>query len=196
MRYNATTVAHPVSDNDNTTQVDSRGRAWLDEGTFELVVLKGALQGKRFSVSPGQTILGKSEDADVQIPDSGVSRRHAKLVIDEEGIQLIDLSSTNGTFVNGASVEFTRLKPDDVIHIGAVAELQLIAVVGPGGLPGLSSRQLEVAALVAQGLTNAEIAQRLEISPRTVSSHLDHIYDRLGLRSRAALATWLSQQKR
>ena len=56
----------------------------------------------------------------------------------------------------------------------------------------LSRRELEVARLVAQGLTNAEIAQRLVLSVRTVGSHLDHIYGRLGISSRAALAAWVT----
>jgi ATP/maltotriose-dependent transcriptional regulator MalT len=56
----------------------------------------------------------------------------------------------------------------------------------------LSRRELEVARLVADGFTNAEIAGRLVLSVRTVESHLDHIYGRLGISSRASLATWVA----
>jgi DNA-binding CsgD family transcriptional regulator len=56
----------------------------------------------------------------------------------------------------------------------------------------LSRRELEVARLVAEGLTNAEIAERLVVSVRTVGSHLEHIYGRLGISSRSALAAWVT----
>jgi DNA-binding CsgD family transcriptional regulator len=52
-------------------------------------------------------------------------------------------------------------------------------------LPSLTERELDVLALVAQGLTNREISRRLFISPATVRTHLEHIYDKLGVRSRA-----------
>ena len=52
-------------------------------------------------------------------------------------------------------------------------------------LPSLTERELDVLVLVAQGLTNREISRRLFISPATVRTHLEHIYDKLGVRSRA-----------
>jgi DNA-binding CsgD family transcriptional regulator len=55
---------------------------------------------------------------------------------------------------------------------------------------GLSGREAEVVRLVAQGLSNAEIARRLVISPRTVTTHLQHVYARLGVESRIALVRY------
>jgi DNA-binding CsgD family transcriptional regulator len=52
-------------------------------------------------------------------------------------------------------------------------------------LPSLTERELDVLTLVAQGMTNREISSRLFISPATVRTHLEHIYDKLGVRSRA-----------
>jgi DNA-binding CsgD family transcriptional regulator len=54
----------------------------------------------------------------------------------------------------------------------------------------LSDRELQVVRLVAAGLSNNEIADRLYISPRTVTTHLQHVYQRLGLASRTALVRW------
>lgn len=51
----------------------------------------------------------------------------------------------------------------------------------------LSDRELEVARLFAEGLTTTEVAERLFISPHTATTHLRHVYARLGVRSRAAL---------
>jgi DNA-binding NarL/FixJ family response regulator len=53
--------------------------------------------------------------------------------------------------------------------------------------PGaLSDRELEVLRLVARGLTNKEVASTLDISARTVGHHLAHIYDKIGVTTRAA----------
>jgi DNA-binding NarL/FixJ family response regulator len=54
----------------------------------------------------------------------------------------------------------------------------------------LTPRELEVAALIAGGLTNAEIAQRLVLSPGTVGNHLGHILRALGARNRVQVAVW------
>ena len=60
---------------------------------------------------------------------------------------------------------------------------------------GLTPRQTEVAALVADGLTNRELAERLGISERSAESHLERIRLRLGFRSRAQLAAWYVAQE-
>jgi predicted ATPase/DNA-binding CsgD family transcriptional regulator len=59
----------------------------------------------------------------------------------------------------------------------------------------LSRREMEVAALVAEGLTDREIASRLVISPRTAESHVQHALTKLGFRSRSQIATWVAQRE-
>lgn len=64
----------------------------------------------------------------------------------------------------------------------------------PDGYPaGLSERETEVLKLVAQGLTNAQIARGLFISPNTVNRHLNSIYHKLGVNSRAAATRFASE---
>jgi len=55
----------------------------------------------------------------------------------------------------------------------------------------LTRRQLEVARLVAEGLTNKEIAIRLFISERTAEGHVEQICNKLGFNSRVQIAAWL-----
>ena len=59
-----------------------------------------------------------------------------------------------------------------------------------GGSPALTERELEVAELVAKGMTDREIAAELVISQRTAESHVQHILTKLGFRSRAQIAAW------
>jgi pimeloyl-ACP methyl ester carboxylesterase/DNA-binding CsgD family transcriptional regulator len=59
----------------------------------------------------------------------------------------------------------------------------------------LSRREREVAQLLAQGLSNKEIAGRLYLSERTVDNHVHHILDKLGFDSRVQVATWLTRNE-
>ena len=60
-----------------------------------------------------------------------------------------------------------------------------------GGSP-LSPRELEVARLVAQGMTNKQIGRALYVSERTAENHVQHILTKLGLRNRSQIAAWSS----
>ena len=60
----------------------------------------------------------------------------------------------------------------------------------------LSAREMEVARLVAEGLTNPAIARRLYLSRPTVASHVAHILTKLGFTSRAQIAAWVAGQGR
>ncbi len=60
-----------------------------------------------------------------------------------------------------------------------------------GAVDALTAREREVAELVARGLTNPEIARKLVLSERTIDSHVEHIRSKLGVRTRAQIATWV-----
>jgi non-specific serine/threonine protein kinase len=74
----------------------------------------------------------------------------------------------------------------------AVAEAVVPDGPGPVGKP-LTRREREVATLVADGLGNREIATRLFLSKRTVDSHIEHIFTKLGFSSRTQLANWVME---
>jgi len=63
---------------------------------------------------------------------------------------------------------------------------RVAATVEPGTFEHLTTRELEILELVAVGLTNAAIAERLWISPGTVKKHLDNVYAKLGVANRTA----------
>jgi non-specific serine/threonine protein kinase len=65
----------------------------------------------------------------------------------------------------------------------------------PGGPSPLTRRELEVADLVADGLSNPEIAARLVISVRTAQGHVENILRKLGFNSRSLIASWVTERR-
>jgi pimeloyl-ACP methyl ester carboxylesterase/DNA-binding CsgD family transcriptional regulator len=64
---------------------------------------------------------------------------------------------------------------------------------GTGQPPRLTRRELEVARLIADGLTNQAIATRLSVAPRTAEAHVENIRRKLEVRSRAQIAAWVTR---
>ncbi|MBL4688412.1 MAG: FHA domain-containing protein [Nannocystaceae bacterium] len=164
-------------------------------------VTAGGHCGQRYLLDEGEWIVGKGEGARIRLLDSGVSRRHAKIVMSSDGmVVVIDLQSTNGTFVNDQRVEMSALREGARIGVGPDAELlfsqrpvaapETPAMAKPKLDNPLTKRETEIARLVADGLTNPKIAERLGIKTGTVSSHLDNVYARLRISGRAALTRW------
>lgn len=94
------------------------------KGPAFLTVISGEMVGTVFELPLGQTLIGRSEVAQVQLPDDGVSRRHAKIVRESDGsAKIVDLDSTNGTYINGRRVHAEGLREGDRIRIGQSATL-------------------------------------------------------------------------
>ena len=79
----------------------------------------------------------------------------------------------------------------------AYADLVAALVSAPSApaAPVLSAREAEVAALVAEGLTNRRIAARLVISERTAQNHVQHILTKLGFATRSQIAAWCARNE-
>ncbi len=157
----------------------------------------GPRQGERIPLREGTWLVGKGNDADISIPVSGVSRDHARLEVGGDGVVTVtDLDSTNGTFVGDRRVARSAVGRGDRLCFGpdAIVRLVYLEVGAPERAVTLSARQLQLAKLVASGMSNAQVAEQLGISKRTVTSHLDHIYARLDIRSRTALTRWVLER--
>jgi DNA-binding winged helix-turn-helix (wHTH) protein len=74
---------------------------------------------REIALEPGPNLIGRDRDSIVWIDDTSVSRRHARISVDETGATVEDLSSKNGTFVGGRRIEKPkRLEDKDAIKIG------------------------------------------------------------------------------
>ena len=77
---------------------------------------------KRIPLEPGESILGRDPGASVFIDDRSVSRRHARILVTDEGATLEDLGSKNGTFLGPAKIDSSvPLSDGDKLKIGSVA---------------------------------------------------------------------------
>ena len=81
-------------------------------------------EDRSYVVPPGESWVGSSAESDLMIAQLGVSRRHARLGLDGERLEIEDRDSRNGTFVNGKRIERRVLRCGDKIRFGP-AELTL-----------------------------------------------------------------------
>ncbi len=107
---------------------DAAGRV---AGSFRyaLVVERGPRAGLTYVLGDGETTAGRSEETDIYLGDVTVSRHHARFIVDEDGLTLEDLGSTNGTYVNMERRDRARLSPGDEVIVG---KFHLIVVQGDG----------------------------------------------------------------
>jgi HD-GYP domain-containing protein (c-di-GMP phosphodiesterase class II) len=101
-----------------------------------------------------------------------------------------------------AAQELRRLESEGVLEPRATRAVLVAAGHGepagrvrrrPQNPGGLSRREVDVLRLAARGLTTREIADRLVISPKTADHHIQHIYGKIGVSTRAAAALWAMQ---
>src|SRR5580692_202672 len=87
------------------------------------IVLAGSNLGKTFKID-GDTILGRSSDAQIRLQDEGISRRHARVFVEEKDLWIEDLKSANGTLINGVRIDRQKLQDGDKIRVGATTILK------------------------------------------------------------------------
>jgi WD40 repeat protein len=72
----------------------------------------------RHRLEAGEWVIGRAPDSDIVVDDFALSRRHAKLVVDDDTVHITDLKSKGGTQVNDVPVETARLAPGDHLRLG------------------------------------------------------------------------------
>jgi len=109
----------------------------------------------------GTLVVGRALNSDIPVFDPTISRRHAEVSCDAEGVKVRDLGSSNGTYLNGAKITAARVAPGDVVTFGKVAfRLREVAPsaggprAGEGGPPPSGGG----------GLGNATILRQLRVS--------------------------------
>ncbi len=96
---------------------DEPGRLeWF--GGWGLLVEKGAQAGRTYRLSEGVTAVGRHLRSGILLDDITVSRRHCRLTAEQDRLTVEDEGSTNGTYVNGARMEESRLQPGDRLMVG------------------------------------------------------------------------------
>ncbi|MDA1049928.1 MAG: ATP-binding protein [Planctomycetota bacterium] len=83
-----------------------------------LFVIQGTDQGRRYDLDEDAMSLGRDNDNDIQLHDSEISRHHAEVRSDEAGYLLVDLDSSNGSFVNGNQITEHHLANGDRVQLG------------------------------------------------------------------------------
>ncbi|WP_438037424.1 caspase, EACC1-associated type [Sorangium sp. So ce128] len=88
---------------------------------YELLVCSGPLTGRRFRLHPGETKIGREADCLIRLDDPKVSRKHATIVVGDEGVRVFDQGSTHGTKIEEQRVQSAWLLLDGRLVVGETA---------------------------------------------------------------------------
>jgi len=127
--------------------------------------ISGKYQGGEFPIVPDkQIIVGRSSDLDMVLVEDMVSRKHARIAMQQDQIWIEDLGSTNGTFVNGEKIKRARLKEGDRVLIGT----SILKVIAGGDGPR------EGTDVAKQNLENVA-SQRRTSQARSMSGSIEEV---------------------
>jgi predicted Zn finger-like uncharacterized protein len=93
---------------------------------YSLAVIMGANAGQIYTLSKPRVVLGRGTESDVQLQDSEVSRRHAMLEIRLDEAAVIDLGSTNGTYVEGVRIQRATIYSNQEFSLGTTTVMFIV----------------------------------------------------------------------
>jgi Inner membrane component of T3SS, cytoplasmic domain len=123
IEHDPTIVYQPVGD----AAAEESGSRLAGKFHYGLVVERGPSAGLAYVLGEGETTAGRSGEADIFLGDVTVSRDHVRFHVDDTGLWMEDLGSTNGTYVNGARHDKARLEAGDEVIVG---KFHLVVIVG------------------------------------------------------------------
>jgi predicted Zn finger-like uncharacterized protein len=101
---------------------------------YSLAVIMGANAGQIYTVGKPRIVLGRGTESDVQLHDSEVSRKHAMLEIRGDDGVLIDLGSTNGTYVDGVRVQRATIVSNQEFSLGTTTLMLIVTDMHEGAI--------------------------------------------------------------
>ncbi len=159
-----------------------------------LFVIRGNDQGTRFELEGDTIPLGRDSSNKVQIHDTEVSRQHAELQRTDQSYLLVDLNSSNGTFVNGQRIQRHHLTTGDQVQVGST----LMLYTGPpeetledltGKVDITSRHPVEDSSRIVRSVTHQEGARLLGLrAEQSENSWLARARSNLEVLYRTALA--------
>jgi two-component system cell cycle response regulator len=89
-----------------------------EAGVSSMVMIYGEFLGRRFEIDCEPLSVGRSQECTIQLADDSVSRQHCRVSPGDDGVVLVDLNSTNGTYVNDTAVSARHLHDGDRVQVG------------------------------------------------------------------------------
>jgi hypothetical protein len=101
--------------------------------SYKLVILKGRSASQAIPIGAGASTLGRQPGCEVTLKSSQVSRKHCQIFEKDGQLQVKDLGSSNGTFVNGKKIEDVHpLEQGDILALGTI-EFRIESASAPAG---------------------------------------------------------------
>ena len=86
--------------------------------SMKLVIVDGPSRGKEFPIGDGEVLLGRTNETEIELPSNKVSRKHAAIRIVDGQVEIEDLGSSNGTYLNGKRITRSAVPPGGKIGVG------------------------------------------------------------------------------
>jgi pSer/pThr/pTyr-binding forkhead associated (FHA) protein len=83
-----------------------------------LIVIQGPDRGRRIDLAGERLLVGRDQQCDVRLHDTEVSRRHAEFRLADESAEIVDLGSSNGTYLNGQRITRHKVEHGDRLLLG------------------------------------------------------------------------------